>query len=74
MIVIRTFSRFRKISRDRFPCDTSIRHNDIYTERTAEIANNTIKKNSAIEFKRWINSVENYIPYWVATFRSKRNW
>ena len=47
MIVTRTFSRFRKISRDRFPCDASIRHNDMYTERTTEIANNTIKKNSA---------------------------
>ena len=71
MLATRSFFRFRKISANRFPSDTHIRHNEVYIEsicKEIQVFNNT--KNAA-ELKRWADSLENYIPYWVAKFRPK---
>jgi len=75
MLTTRSFSRFRKISANRFPCDTHIRHNEVFIEgicKEIEILNNNTKKKQITEFKQWVDSLENFIPYWVATFRPKR--
>lgn len=76
MLTTKTFSRFRKIPRNRFSSDTHIKHNAIYTEsifKDIELSNNT-KKNNNEDLQRWVNSLENEFPYWVAKFRPKQHY
>ena len=74
MLSTRSFSRFRKISSNRFPSDTHIKHNEVYVEsicKEIQILNNT-KKENATELKRWSDSLEKYLPYWVVKLPTKR--
>ena len=76
MLATRSFFRFRKIGRNRFPGDTHIRYNEVYIEgicKELKLLSDTKKENAA-EFKRWVDSAEKYIPYWVAKFRPKENY
>ena len=76
MLATRNFYRFRQINKNRFLQDTHIRYNEVYIEgicKKVTVLNNT-KKDNTEELKQWIDSLENYIQYWVAKFHLKRNY